>query len=125
MSKYCPLAAATGEAGSLTSFGGYVVASSPKITGNSARSVRLPTSCVGEYDSRPAPESFASCNPLAIEFGACFVSASVNSSHCPCAILTPLHTALHLPLQPSGRGPGSITRTGKPSAIDRVPSVDL
>src|ERR1700732_1985027 len=125
MRMYCPLAAATADFGSLTWDGLYLVASSAKITGITAFSQTLATTCSGEYESRAAPFSRASANARANDPGRWTVSASVNKSHSPLATRAPLVTALFLPVQPGGKGAASIRRTlEKERAISRVGSAE-
>src|SRR5271165_298488 len=122
---YWPLAAARGEAGSLTFDGEYCRASSAKTTGSVAISQKVTAICSGEYESNSAPFSWASFNAAAREPGKCTVSASVNRSHSPRAWRAPQVTALFLPVQPAGSGPASRTRTpGNDSAMARVRSVE-
>src|SRR3984957_12723283 len=99
------------EAGSLTFEGEYLRASYAKITGRVAISQKVTVICSGEYERNSVPFSRASANARASEPGKCTVSASVNSSHSPRALDAPVKTALFLPVQPSGRGPASVTRT--------------
>src|SRR5271170_7393352 len=108
---YWPLAAATGELGSLTWDGRKLAASSAKITGIAAFSQKLCTICWGEYESMAAPWRLASAILRASDPGRWMVSASVKSSHWPRATLTPAVTALFLPVQSAGSGPASKTRT--------------
>src|SRR5436309_2230776 len=116
-----------GEAGSFTFFGGYVAASSAKITGITAFSQKPCTSCSGEYESSAAPCCSASATARASEPGLWTVSASVNSSHLAslCATFAPADMALFLPVQFSGRGGAEITVAfSNDLAISAVRSVD-
>src|SRR5882672_2380736 len=122
---YCPLAAATGDAVSHTFSGGYWRANSANTTGRVAISQNVTAICSGEYDNNSARFSCASATARESEPGRCTVSASVNSNHSPRASLAPATTALFFPVQPTGSGPGEITRTPeKLSAIERVRSVE-
>src|ERR1700722_8680657 len=111
MRRYWPLAAAAGELGSLTFEGRKLAASSAKITGITAFSQKLFATCWGEEESKAACWRVASSILRASDPGRCTVSASVNSSHSPCATLAPAVTALFLPVQPGGSAPASTTRT--------------
>src|SRR4029077_15411067 len=124
---YWPFAAAAGDLGSLTCDGRKLAASSAKITGITAFSEKLSTTCSGEYESKAAAWRFASSRLRASDPGRGLGSAAVNSSHSPRATLDPAMTALFLPVQPGGSGPASMTRTcaeGKDNAISRVRSVE-
>src|SRR5215467_1623865 len=108
---YCPLAAASGEFGSLTFDGGYCRANSAKTTGSTVTSQKLMVICSGEYDSISVLFWIASARALARDPTEWTVSASAKSNHWPRASRAPVATALFFPVQPSGRGPASMTRT--------------
>src|SRR5438034_8627164 len=105
-----------GEAGSLTFFGGYVAASSAKMTGMTAFSQKPWTSCSGEYESNAAPCCSASATARESDPGLWTVSASVKSNHLPFAVFAPADMALFLPVQLSGRGGAEITVTAQQSS---------
>src|ERR1700693_770469 len=95
------------------------------MTGITAFSQNPRTSCSGEYESITAPRSWASATARDSEPGLCTVSASVNSSQPPRAILAPADIALFFPVHPEGRGSASTTSTrGNDWAISRVLSVE-
>src|SRR5215472_8340779 len=106
---YCPLAAASGDFGSLTLDGGYCWANSAKTTGSTATSQKVTVICSGEYDNISTLFRFASATVLARDPGEWMVSASVKSNHWPRAAPAPVATALFFPVQPLGSGPASIT----------------
>src|SRR5215831_38010 len=108
---YWPFAAATGDAGSLTTFGGYWRASSANTTGKTAISQNVTVICSGEYESISALYCLASASARCRDPGRCTVSASVKRSHSPRPRAAPTTTALFLPVHPGGNGGGEITST--------------
>ena len=97
---YCPFAAdlrLCPEFCSRTFWGGYCAASSAKITGITALSAKVTTTCSGEYESRSARSFFASSKARASDPGRCTVSASVNSSHGARACFGPGNHRIVLP----------------------------